>query len=276
LAESQWPVSTTSLELSVNLIHFQFFLLLVFALSLLHSLDRDALKVLELVHCGLTKLDPSLALAPRLYTLSVAHNDLQTLAHLENCPLLALVNVSHNRLSSVAGAHRYLAAVASVDLSHNALASTARLEKMFTLQRLDLSYNAIPTTAEVAYLVSLPLLHDLSLVENPFFDVPYRIRILDLLGKGLVVDNAPWSAAELNLVDRQHPPTIDTVHSPQDAVDVQTNGRPLTGRSSSPLGLHDLRAMFCSGNDVGQSILSRTSVLCGLLVRTYDISRQFA
>ncbi|RHY98879.1 hypothetical protein DYB37_011490 [Aphanomyces astaci] len=222
-----------------------------------------ALKVLELVDCGLSKLDPSLALAPCLHTLNVAHNDLQTLAHLENCPHLTLVNFSHNHLNSVAGAHRYLAAVAFLDLSHNHLASTSGLEKMFTLQRLDLTHNIVPTTGEVAYLVSLPLLHDLSLLGNPFVDVAYRGRVLELLGRGVVLDNTPWSPAELNLVDRLHPPAIDTVHVPLDAVDDRIS--PAKAHVPTSPFLYDLKTIWGEG-DVVQDILRRTGVLCGLLM----------
>ncbi|RHY31557.1 hypothetical protein DYB32_003386 [Aphanomyces invadans] len=228
-----------------------------------------ALKVLELVACGVSKLDPSLTLAPRLHTLNVAHNELQTLAHLENCPHLTVVNVSYNQLTSVAGAHRYLAAVASLDLSHNHLMSTSGLEKMFTLQTLDLAHNAIPTTGEVAYLVSLPLLHDLSLLGNPFFDIPYRVRVLELLGRGVVLDNAPWSPAELHLVDRQQPPTADTVHAPQDAVDyhhaTQTGATSSRERGSTSSLSKDLGT--AGSSQVAQDIALRASILCGLLVR---------
>ncbi|KAF0734805.1 hypothetical protein AaE_009121, partial [Aphanomyces astaci] len=189
---------------------------------------------------------------------------------LENCPHLTLVNVSHNHLSTVAGAHRYLAAVASLDLSHNHLASTSGLEKMFTLQRLDLTHNVVPTTGEVAYLVSLPLLHDLSLLGNPFVDVAYRGRVLELLGRGVVLDNTPWSPAELNLVDRLHPPAIDTVHVPLDAVDDRIS--PAKAHVPTNPFLYDLKTIWGEG-DVVQDILRRTGVLCGLLVIAHVLAQ---
>ncbi|KAF0686895.1 Aste57867_21327 [Aphanomyces stellatus] len=232
-----------------------------------------ALKSLSLIDCGLLKLDPSLALAPNVHTLNVSGNDLQTLSHLENCVHLAVVNVSRNQLASVAGAHRYLTNVATLDVSYNPLTSTAGLEKMFGLHALDLSHTELPTTGEIAFLVSLPLLRELHVVGNPFFDVPYRTRVLELLGRGVVLDETPWTSDELGLFDRLHHPTIDTLHS-------------LTTSSSTDEGItHDQDLDDKGGpfQDLGHRVVTllslavdegvtRSTALCGLLLLAHALA----
>ncbi|CAK4357431.1 unnamed protein product [Aphanomyces euteiches] len=219
-----------------------------------------SLKHLSVVGCGLSKLDPTLALVPHIQTLVVARNHLQTLSHLENCPHLTRVDVSQNKLTAVAGAHRYLANVTHLDVSCNELTSTSGLEKMLGLQSVDLRSNQLVSTAEIASLVSLPLLQAIDLDGNPFVDAPYyRTRVLEHLGKDVVVDQMPWTEAELALFDRLHHPTIDVEH------DVTTLPRGEYSPPTKSMAWTASRILLAVSAFMNE-ILGRAVMLCCLLV----------
>ncbi|KAG9407775.1 hypothetical protein AC1031_021015 [Aphanomyces cochlioides] len=219
-----------------------------------------SLKHLRVVGCGLSKLDPTLALVPHIQTLVVARNHLQTLSHLENCPHLTRVDVSQNKLTAVAGAHRYLANVTHLDVSCNELTSTSGLEKMLGLQSVDLRGNQLVSTTEIASLVSLPLLQTIDLEGNPFVDAPYyRTRVLEHLGKDVVVDQTPWTEAELALFDRLHHPTIDVEH---DVTLPRGDSPAASAKSMSWTASRILLAVSAFMNE----ILGRAVMLCCLLV----------
>lgn len=86
-------------------------------------------------------------------------------------PILLLVlfffvaTVTLNR--SVAGIHRVLGNLRSLNLGNNRLTSTAGLERVFSLEEVDLSNNNIRGLEHAARLSSLPLLRAVRLEGNP-------------------------------------------------------------------------------------------------------------
>ncbi|TYZ63586.1 hypothetical protein PybrP1_010880 [[Pythium] brassicae (nom. inval.)] len=154
------------------------------------------LEFLAVVNSSLAALDDApLALLPAVKTLRLGQNELRSLAPLRACANLQELDVSFNRLDSVTGAHWVLPQIVSLDLSHNALSSTAGLERLFTLEVLNLSHNAIASIAEVGYLVALPNLYSLFLQGNPVAaKAAYRSDVQKLLTNEVMLDGVPWAS----------------------------------------------------------------------------------
>ena len=195
------------------------------------------LYALHVSGCALDALDASVALVPALKVLNLRHNKLNRVSQLRGCKSLVALDLAFNHMSSMVGANRTLPSITSLDLSHNRLAGTAGLEKLYSLQvcvcccvygivygrmfgatrvslfpvqTLDLSDNAIDSMAEVAYLVSLPLLLSLVLRGNPLAQASptYRQDILTLLSNEVTLDHVPWTSRDLNeFVERGDDPS---------------------------------------------------------------------
>lgn len=153
------------------------------------------LEFLAVVNSSLAELDASLELLPIVKTMRLSQNQLRSIEPLKACASLQELDLSFNRIDSVAGANWILPQVISLDLSHNALRSTAGLEKLFALEVLNLSHNAIESISEVGYLVSLPNLYSLFLQGNPVASAAsYRTDVQKLLTNEVVLDGVPWSS----------------------------------------------------------------------------------
>lgn len=156
------------------------------------------LEFLAVVESSLVELDASLALLPVVKTVWLAQNQLRSIAPLKACANLQELDVSFNRIDSVAGANWILPQIVSLDLSHNALSSTAGLERLFTLEVLNLSHNAISSIAEVGYLVALPNLYSLFLQGNPVASrAAYRTDVQKLLTNEVMLDGVPYASQDV-------------------------------------------------------------------------------
>ncbi|CBN77518.1 nischarin/ IRAS/ imidazoline receptor [Ectocarpus siliculosus] len=150
-------------------------------------LHWSLLESLSICKCGLRELDPSLRLLPRVRRLSMAHNRLSRVDFFQDCGSLEVLDLSHNRLTSVENIHAVLGNLRSLKLRGNLIERTSGLEKLFSLEDVNLSDNRIEDLKEAARLSTLPMLRRVWLNGNPVEaeeGKDYRVSVLSLLYQG--------------------------------------------------------------------------------------------
>ncbi len=139
------------------------------------------LKFLKLSNCGLSNLDASLHLFPQLDYLDLSRNQFAHIIHLNDCYSLRYLLVSHNKIRVLSNVDRVLGNIVFMDLSHNQVQSLDGLDKLYSLQALKIDSNFIDDFSEIKYLVNLPCLEKLSLIDNPIYQHPeYRMLIFNV------------------------------------------------------------------------------------------------
>ena len=90
------------------------------------------------------------SLSPDSHRICLRGNDLTSLSHLQYLACLAEVDVSHNALRHIRDGF-LLQRVCTLDLSHNEMATCEGLAGLPALQTLDLSHNRILSTDSVLF-----------------------------------------------------------------------------------------------------------------------------
>ncbi|CAN0277113.1 unnamed protein product, partial [Discosporangium mesarthrocarpum] len=158
-------------------------------------LNWACLEQLRVSQCGLTSLDASLRLLPRVFRVDLSRNALGQVEFFQDCKGLQDLNLGHNLIRSVSGINRVLGNLVSLNLRDNMVSDTSGLERLYSLRRLDLSFNRLSGLEQVARLSVLPCLQELGLRGNPLGAREgrrYRITTLSLLlvGRGAELQRA--------------------------------------------------------------------------------------
>ena len=156
------------------------------AMGILPASKWRFLKHLSLADNSLTSVNAS-GLAPlsnTLQSLDLSYNHLSEvpdcLAALTALRALNLSNCMINSLHSLS--KNPLPAINVLSLRSNRITSIAGIERLLSLERLDLRDNSISDPIEMARLTSIPELHEIWVVNNPFVKSHnnYRVTIFNL------------------------------------------------------------------------------------------------
>ncbi|ELV10376.1 Nischarin [Tupaia chinensis] len=165
----------------------------------------QALTALDLSHNGISVIDESVKLIPKIEFLDLSHNGVLVVDNLQHLYNLVHLDLSYNKLSSLEGVHTKLGNIKTLNLAGNLLQSLSGLQKLYSLVNLDLSNNRIEQMEEVRSIGSLPCLEHVALLNNPLSIIPdYRTKVLAQFGERaseVCLDNTATTEKELDTVE---------------------------------------------------------------------------
>jgi len=137
------------------------------------------LTALQLVNCGITRIDESLHFFPKLEYLDLSRNAICHIVHLQDCIDLRVLDLSHNRIRILSNLERVVGRLCCLSLIGNQIRSIDGLQKIYSLERVDITDNDIDDFAEVQHLCRLPNLSAVLLRGNPIAaeEQSYRMRV---------------------------------------------------------------------------------------------------
>ena len=137
------------------------------------------LTALQLVNCGITRIDESMHFFPKLQHLDLSRNAICHIVHLQDCIDLRVLDLSHNRIRILSNLERVVGGLRSLSLVGNLIRSIDGLQKIYSLERVDVADNDIDDFAEVQHLCRLPNLSAVLLRGNPIAaeEQSYRMRV---------------------------------------------------------------------------------------------------
>ncbi|KAJ4940488.1 hypothetical protein JOQ06_026788 [Pogonophryne albipinna] len=141
------------------------------------------LTTLDMSHNGISTIDSSVKLIPKVEFLDLSHNKLSTVENLQHLYNLVHVDLSYNCLQVLEAAHTRLGNIKTLSLAGNQLQQLSGLTKLYSLVNLDLSHNQLDQLEEIRNIGSLPCLEKLNLSSNPMCIIPdYRTKVLAQFG----------------------------------------------------------------------------------------------
>ena len=134
---------------------------------------------LQLVNCGITRIDESLHFFPKLEYLDLSRNAICHIVHLQDCIDLRVLDLSYNRIRILSNLERVVGRLCCLSLIGNQIRSIDGLQKIYSLERVDITDNDIDDFAEVQHLCRLPNLSAVLLRGNPIAaeEQSYRMRV---------------------------------------------------------------------------------------------------
>lgn len=137
------------------------------------------LTALQLVNCGITRIDESLHFFPKLEYLDLSRNAICHIIHLQDCIDLRVLDLSYNRIRILSNLERVVGGLRCLSLVGNQIRSIDGLQKIYSLERVDIMDNDIDDFAEVQHLCRLPNLSAVLLRGNPIAaeEQSYRMRV---------------------------------------------------------------------------------------------------
>lgn len=90
---------------------------------------------LRLSNCGVDRLDKCMHLFPNLEQLDISFNDISHVIHLQDSPLLSVLNISNNRISVLSNLNRVISNIRRLNLSNNCIESLDGLGFLESLER---------------------------------------------------------------------------------------------------------------------------------------------
>ncbi|XP_020486354.2 nischarin isoform X1 [Labrus bergylta] len=141
------------------------------------------LTTLDMSHNGISSIDSSVKLIPKVEFLDLSNNQLSTVENLQHLYNLVHVDLSYNSLKVLEAAHTRLGNIKTLNLAGNQLDQLTGLTKLYSLVNLDLSHNQLAQLEEIRNIGSLPCLEKLNLSSNPMCIIPdYRTKVLAQFG----------------------------------------------------------------------------------------------
>ncbi|XP_078105343.1 nischarin isoform X2 [Sander vitreus] len=101
------------------------------------------LTTLDMSHNGISTIDSSVKLIPKVEFLDLSHNQLSTVENLQHLYNLVHVDLSYNSLRVLEAAHTRLGNIKTLSLAGNQLDQLTGLTKLYSLVNLDLSHNQL-------------------------------------------------------------------------------------------------------------------------------------
>ncbi|XP_033994600.1 nischarin isoform X2 [Trematomus bernacchii] len=163
------------------------------------------LTTLDMSHNGISTIDSSVKLIPKVEFLDLSHNKLSTVENLQHLYNLVHVDLSYNCLQVLEAAHTRLGNIKTLSLAGNQLQQLSGLTKLYSLVNLDLSHNQLDQLEEIRNIGSLPCLEKLNLSSNPMCIIPdYRTKVLAQFGdraSEVCLDGKVTTEKELDTVE---------------------------------------------------------------------------
>ncbi|XP_063766924.1 nischarin isoform X2 [Eleginops maclovinus] len=163
------------------------------------------LTTLDMSHNGISTIDSSVKLIPKVEFLDLSHNKLSTVENLQHLYNLVHVDLSYNCLQVLEAAHTRLGNIKTLSLAGNQLQQLSGLTKLYSLVNLDLSHNQLEQLEEIRNIGSLPCLEKLNLSSNPMGIIPdYRTKVLAQFGdraSEVCLDGKVTTEKELDTVE---------------------------------------------------------------------------
>ncbi|KAK5933478.1 hypothetical protein CgunFtcFv8_013956 [Champsocephalus gunnari] len=163
------------------------------------------LTTLDMSHNGISTIDSSVKLIPKVEFLDLSHNKLSTVENLQHLYNLVHVDLSYNCLQVLEAAHTRLGNIKTLSLAGNQLQQLSGLTKLYSLVNLDLSHNQLDQLEEIRNIGSLPCLEKLNLSSNPMCIIPdYRTKVLAQFGdraSEVCLDGQVTTEKELDTVE---------------------------------------------------------------------------
>lgn len=131
------------------------------------SRNWSALTHLDLSDNLVRSIDASIALLPKLQSLTLDHNRITSLAYLNQLPCLSRLELSQNEIGECVDCHLELGNIRTLNLSQNRLRSLYGFRKMYSLVTLNVSNNQVADLDEVDHVATLPCMEELVLNGNP-------------------------------------------------------------------------------------------------------------
>ncbi|XP_014460478.1 nischarin isoform X1 [Alligator mississippiensis] len=164
-----------------------------------------SLTTLDMSHNGISQIDDSVKLIPKIEFLDLSHNGVSLVENLQHLYNLVHLDLSYNKLISLEGVHIKLGNIKTLNLAGNLLESLCGLNKLYSLVNLDLSNNKIEQIDEIRNIGSLPCLEKVVLSNNPLSIIPdYRTKVLAQFGdraSEVCLDNVITTEKELDTVE---------------------------------------------------------------------------
>ncbi|CAH1266213.1 NISCH [Branchiostoma lanceolatum] len=155
-------------------------------------------------HNQIQHIDESLKLIPKVEFLSLSHNAIATLDHLQHLSCLTHLDLSHNNLTTVEALHTKIGNIKTLNLAGNKLETLEGLSKLYSLVTLDVGHNTIYQVSDMKHIGTLPCIESVLLTGNPVTMVTdYRTKVLATFNdrsKEVCLDGAPTSQKEQDTV----------------------------------------------------------------------------
>uniref|UniRef100_A0AAQ5ZAC5 PX domain-containing protein n=1 Tax=Amphiprion ocellaris TaxID=80972 RepID=A0AAQ5ZAC5_AMPOC len=175
------------------------------------------LTTLDLSHNGISCIDTSVRLIPKVEFLDLSSNQLFSVENLQHLYNLVHVDLSYNNLQVVEAAHTRLGNIKTLNLAGNQLQNLSGLSKLYSLVNLDLSQNQLDQLEEIRNIGSLPCLEKLSLAANPMCIIPdYRTKVLAQFG-----DRAAEVCLDSRVTTEKELDTVEVLKAIQKAKEVK-------------------------------------------------------
>uniref|UniRef100_A0A8C9ZVD2 Nischarin n=1 Tax=Sander lucioperca TaxID=283035 RepID=A0A8C9ZVD2_SANLU len=175
------------------------------------------LTTLDMSHNGISTIDSSVKLIPKVEFLDLSHNQLSTVENLQHLYNLVHVDLSYNSLRVLEAAHTRLGNIKTLSLAGNQLEQLTGLTKLYSLVNLDLSHNQLAQLEEIKNIGLLPCLEKLNLSSNPMCIIPdYRTKVLAQFG-----DRAAEVCLDGTLTTEKELDTVEVLKAIQKAKEVK-------------------------------------------------------
>uniref|UniRef100_A0A3P8U8C2 Nischarin n=1 Tax=Amphiprion percula TaxID=161767 RepID=A0A3P8U8C2_AMPPE len=175
------------------------------------------LTTLDLSHNGISCIDTSVRLIPKVEFLDLSSNQLFSVENLQHLYNLVHVDLSYNNLQVLEAVHTRLGNIKTLNLAGNQLQNLSGLSKLYSLVNLDLSQNQLDQLEEIRNIGSLPCLEKLSLAANPMCIIPdYRTKVLAQFG-----DRAAEVCLDSRVTTEKELDTVEVLKAIQKAKEVK-------------------------------------------------------
>ena len=140
---------------------------------------------LDLSDNSVSDINPAAVhLVPKLRSLNLSQNSLESVANLSTLSDLEDLNLSNNRIAQLPDLHTKLGNIKSLNLAQNRISSLDGLAKLYGLVSLDVSRNRIAELDTIRTVAALPCLEELTLTGNPVTTVlDFRTKVFTFFGR---------------------------------------------------------------------------------------------
>ena len=164
----------------------------------------ENLEYLNLRGNTISKIDKAILLAPKVKTLLLGGNCIETIENLQDLHSLTILELSDNNIKDIEDLHTKMGQLTRLDLANNGIKTLLGCTKMYSLLHLNVAGNKIHDLDSVTPISVLPNLESLNLQGNHVTTVvDYRLKVFESFGKrcsDLCLDNELPSQPEVDKV----------------------------------------------------------------------------
>ena len=167
-----------------------------------HNFEK--LEYLNLRGNSISKIDKAILLVPKVRTVLLGGNSIESLENLQDLNELAILELSDNKIKNIEDLHTKLGQLTRLDLANNCIKTLEGCTKLYSLHHLNVAGNRIHDLEAVTPISCLPNLESLNLQGNQVTTVvDYRLKVFESFGKrcsDLCLDNELPSQPEVDKV----------------------------------------------------------------------------